>query len=116
MVAYGWESRTFYAKWMHDDDPRVIGALQGPELNLGSPLTPLSNVLLERVKLALKEQAYVERIKRHYFMSCEQIERAPSRWEEANIGKLLGARRLKVGRNEVCPCGSGKKFKRCCGA
>ena len=23
---------------------------------------------------------------------------------------------LKVGRNEPCPCGSGKKFKRCCGA
>ncbi|OQW57648.1 MAG: hypothetical protein A4S17_12500 [Proteobacteria bacterium HN_bin10] len=24
--------------------------------------------------------------------------------------------RVKVGRNEVCPCGSGKKFKKCCGA
>ena len=23
---------------------------------------------------------------------------------------------LKVGRNEPCPCGSGKKFKKCCGA
>ena len=22
----------------------------------------------------------------------------------------------KVGRNEICPCGSGKKYKRCCGA
>jgi uncharacterized protein len=21
----------------------------------------------------------------------------------------------KIGRNEPCPCGSGKKFKRCCG-
>ena len=25
-------------------------------------------------------------------------------------------RSTKVGRNEPCPCGSGKKFKRCCGA
>ena len=25
-------------------------------------------------------------------------------------------RSTKVGRNELCPCGSGKKFKRCCGA
>ncbi len=25
------------------------------------------------------------------------------------------ARSVKVGRNEPCPCGSGKKFKRCCG-
>jgi len=21
-----------------------------------------------------------------------------------------------VGRNDLCPCGSGKKFKKCCGA
>lgn len=25
------------------------------------------------------------------------------------------ARSTKVGRNELCPCGSGKKYKRCCG-
>ena len=25
-------------------------------------------------------------------------------------------KRQKVGRNEPCPCGSGKKFKKCCGA
>ena len=22
--------------------------------------------------------------------------------------------RRKVGRNDICPCGSGKKFKKCC--
>ncbi len=26
------------------------------------------------------------------------------------------ARSSKVGRNEPCPCGSGKKYKKCCGA
>ena len=25
-------------------------------------------------------------------------------------------RSTKVGRNEPCPCGSGKKYKKCCGA
>ncbi len=24
-------------------------------------------------------------------------------------------RSAKVGRNDPCPCGSGKKFKKCCG-
>ena len=24
-------------------------------------------------------------------------------------------RRVKVGRNEPCPCGSRRKFKKCCG-
>jgi uncharacterized protein YecA (UPF0149 family) len=23
---------------------------------------------------------------------------------------------IKVGRNDPCPCGSGKKYKKCCGA
>ncbi len=26
------------------------------------------------------------------------------------------ARSIKIGRNEPCPCGSGKKYKKCCGA
>ena len=25
------------------------------------------------------------------------------------------ARPIKIGRNDPCPCGSGKKFKKCCG-
>ena len=28
---------------------------------------------------------------------------------------MLPARSYKVGRNDLCPCDSGKKFKRCCG-
>ncbi|MDR4126427.1 UPF0149 family protein [Yanghanlia caeni] len=30
--------------------------------------------------------------------------------------QVAGAMRAKVGRNDPCPCGSGKKFKKCCGA
>ncbi|MBE3585675.1 MAG: SEC-C domain-containing protein [Thermoanaerobacter sp.] len=30
--------------------------------------------------------------------------------------RLLGTDFVKVGRNEPCPCGSGRKFKRCCAA
>lgn len=29
--------------------------------------------------------------------------------------KKLPAKRVKIGRNDPCPCGSGKKYKRCCG-
>lgn len=38
-------------------------------------------------------------------------------WRQA-VAEREQARRLspKVGRNEPCPCGSGKKFKKCCGA
>ncbi len=32
-----------------------------------------------------------------------------------NISPFVGERGKKVGRNDPCPCGSGKKFKKCCG-
>ena len=37
--------------------------------------------------------------------------------QEAVVVEQQPARRAlpKVGRNEMCPCGSGKKYKRCCG-
>lgn len=34
---------------------------------------------------------------------------------ERNVNALRTIQSNKIGRNEVCPCGSGKKFKRCCG-
>ena len=29
-------------------------------------------------------------------------------------GKLIGIQQRKIGRNDKCPCGSGRKFKKCC--
>jgi uncharacterized protein YecA (UPF0149 family) len=40
---------------------------------------------------------------------CETRRTSNRRFDEASGGR-------KVGRNEPCPCGSGKKFKRCHGA
>ncbi len=42
--------------------------------------------------------------------------------EEENNSKnkvrenLKSIAKSKIGRNEPCPCGSGKKYKHCCGA
>ena len=33
---------------------------------------------------------------------------------EATVQQVV--RGEKVGRNDPCPCGSGKKYKKCCGA
>ena len=48
---------------------------------------------------------------------------ALNKWRLANTRpRRTSARRLpprrsatKVGRNDPCPCGSGKKYKKCCG-
>jgi preprotein translocase subunit SecA len=45
--------------------------------------------------------------------------RGPSQMttNQAPVGGASGSGGLdKVGRNDLCPCGSGKKFKKCHGA
>lgn len=39
----------------------------------------------------------------------------PHRQTSASIGNTFRRDTPKVGRNEPCPCGSGRKYKRCCG-
>ena len=36
--------------------------------------------------------------------------------EDIEKPSLEGVDLSKIGRNDPCPCGSGKKFKKCCGA
>ena len=35
--------------------------------------------------------------------------------EAAKRREAVTAAKKKVGRNDPCPCGSGKKYKHCCG-
>ncbi|HHW90250.1 MAG TPA: preprotein translocase subunit SecA [Clostridiales bacterium] len=80
----------------------------------------------------------IERIKEHtvQFLMRVNIEQAPVRREQQRVelratrGGGLAAQRAnstpqkaqpaisqkEVGRNEPCPCGSGKKYKNCCGS
>jgi hypothetical protein len=76
VIAYGWESREFYAKWMGDDSPEVIEEVKGPSLNIMSPQSNLAPALLELVKeVLLQDKLYVDRIKVHYRMFREKIDR-----------------------------------------
>ncbi len=76
MIAYGWESRDFYVKWMGDDDPYVIDELRGPALNLASPQSSLAPAVLEMFRsVLLPDTAYIERVQRHYAMFREKVDR-----------------------------------------
>ncbi len=51
----------------------------------------------------------------YYIIGCE-----PDKPEDlSDLEKMLyppqPAISMKIGRNEPCPCGSGKKYKKCCG-
>ncbi len=53
---------------------------------------------------------------------CEKLDKLPEYYlenytesepEQEMQGTVVNE--YKVGRNEPCPCGSGKKYKKCCG-
>jgi uncharacterized protein len=51
------------------------------------------------------------------FMTAElAAQRAPANVMRWAAEMDAGGRKQKTGRNDPCPCGSGKKFKHCCGA
>jgi hypothetical protein len=75
VVAYGWETKAFYAKWMGDADLATLVEMQGPILNPGSPQSPLAPAILRLTEeVLLKDAAYVERIKRHYALFRQKID------------------------------------------
>ncbi len=46
----------------------------------------------------------------------DTVEEAFKYWFESRVNRVPQKREApKVGRNDPCPCGSGKKFKACCG-
>ena len=109
VIAYGWEDAKFYADWFGNDDPSLIEELMGPALNTGSFQSKLAPAILDNVKDVLKNEQYVERIKKHYRMFKETVDK-----EHKIKRSIKPHRRSKIGRNDPCTCGSGKKYKKCC--
>ncbi|HBL53448.1 MAG TPA: hypothetical protein DDZ34_05320 [Syntrophaceae bacterium] len=89
-ITYGWESPSYYRKWLGFDDPYAISELKGPALNVGSPQSSLAPALLNFVReTLLRDEAYVDRIKRHYHLFRAKIE------SKGKSGRTHGKRKRK---------------------
>ena len=68
------------------------------------------------VEFIARYQVDDEEVEHH---ELSQFKRVDDEWF-FHDGKMIGQEPIrreepKVGRNDPCPCGSGKKFKKCCG-
>jgi hypothetical protein len=103
-----------------EDDPRVF-------IDPINPQSEYSDVLLRIFEQMIESDAeYHERLVRHYTMWKEIVDdpehpdHAKVRSEHHGQASFRPAypsgirAEQKVGRNERCPCGSGKKYKQCC--
>ena len=99
-VAWGWETRDFYAKWMRSEDPEAVADLKGPILNLGSPQSPLAPGILKLTQdELLRDEAFVERVKQHYALFRETVDgrrrRPPLDRTRRNPKRRRGRKRSK---------------------
>jgi preprotein translocase subunit SecA len=107
-------------------DPLIEYKREGFELFEGME----GRIAKEAIEYLMKVQVAVEPERVAQAADLLELPLAPSgdgrrgRQREATPGRSLGpaaapavaASRAKIGRNEPCPCGSGKKYKKCCGA
>jgi hypothetical protein len=108
-IGFGWEDVEFYRKWMHQPDgDEMTDALAGAQLEPMQRQSRWADAALKLVtENVLSDHEYVERVRRHYRMVRDKVDAAKVQRSTRGAG---GA-----GRNAACPCGSGKKYKRCCG-
>jgi uncharacterized protein YecA (UPF0149 family) len=76
-------------------------------------LADLDQVETDLVMFALDERLRLHGLEPVFQEVASSQEPVASSEEIENVSR--GAVAEKVGRNDPCPCGSGKKFKKCCG-
>ncbi len=103
VITYGWDSLEFYQKWLPGVDPHEV---KGPALELLTPSTELARRILQRFKDNLKPARLDATFAKHYHDIKSELKRRR---------KPPAPTALPLGRNAPCPCGSGKKAKKCCG-
>jgi hypothetical protein len=115
----------------------------GPFLDPLSPQSPYADTLMQYfLDEVNNDHAYLTRLQRHYVMFKEMLEghqyrgrpfeapglvvrtkKEPGQLPDLLDALLSGTRpdptpvrwpAKKIGRNDPCPCGSGKKYKKCC--
>jgi hypothetical protein len=108
----------------------------GPYLDPLNEQCAYADALLRLVQeVALSDPSYVIRLERHYervkqaaldpehpaYPRLRQVVESDDDWlSESEMDELIERPVARpapraVGRNDPCPCGSGKKYKRCCG-
>jgi len=99
-----------------DDDDNTEGTD-----GAGEPALVAANVQSQKELQAQKEaqQSVLDltrNIQRKKDRELAQLQTLGANVDGGTQSQRTVSKSAKVGRNELCPCGSGKKYKRCCGA
>ncbi|MBC7284898.1 YchJ family protein [Hoeflea sp.] len=83
----------------------IVGTKKGRETDTEGTVRFTARYRHNGAEAALSETSEFRRIETRWFY-----------WDRDSVPEGSAARAGHIGRNDPCPCGSGKKFKKCCGA
>jgi hypothetical protein len=103
--------------------PQFMGFLDGINDSLENPLDLETTELETEINIKINfEKLYKNMLSvpAEWLYNLEEWDNVLSKGERVVIRKEYKSSKtvvndVKVGRNESCPCGSGKKYKKCCG-
>lgn len=90
-ISYGWDSLDFYRKWGGAASDPI--AMKGPYLDPLNPQTKYSSALLNLFCFLLQSPDYVERLKRHYQMFRDSVEKGSGRHDRLETNRLENRRK-----------------------
>jgi uncharacterized protein len=99
--------------WEESGDPETVDELLMPFVVLAGALQEDQET---RDSLGLTAEQQAELIEECRTTLGSTVQEAYDYWFDLRVPATQRRDGPKVGRNDPCPCGSGKKYKQCCGA
>jgi len=140
MLAYWENEKNIYIKILKEKETKIKGKLSEVAESYGMDSITFSG-FLDGINTSLEEELKIDELTEDTELDCtivysklyvnmidakadwlynlEEWDEIYSGEERDTMRKDFNRSRMavsnKVGRNDPCPCGSGKKFKKCCG-
>ncbi len=114
LIEYKQESFVMLKKLLAAIQHNVINTLFKVQINIEQPTQVLSKPKINANKMQTNEDSIEGNVNSPHQNMGNSSEARVAQKINANSPSLSDT--PKVGRNDPCPCGSGKKYKKCCGA
>jgi len=109
---FGWQNTYQLINWVNDNRKRFIAETNNPR-NFGPAKAMMT--MMQRDGVDMTDKKAVDRWIADYNRGREMSMMGLGETDEPPEGPIRNLE-PKTSRNAPCPCGSGKKYKKCCGA
>jgi preprotein translocase subunit SecA len=117
LVEYKHEAFDMFSSMMNDLNQEILNNMFRSATRVEAFEQIFANLPQELIHKEIEqfgqEQSGYSQVAAHHMQQAEQGEMPPE-YEEMTV-ETYHRDDNKVGRNDTCPCGSGRKYKKCCG-